>query len=121
MIATRLTNVEIIQISKLLDTVLTKEEAGVRYTKPWSDARVAKKFGVKNTHIRYLRVQAYGQLAEKPKPKQIPLEPKDTLRNKVQDLHNLTLAHTEMIDRLTARLAYLERELGVTREDNSAK
>ena len=106
----RLTQLQTVNISKFLDTVVSVDADGTRYRGTWSDTRVAEKFSVSVNNVRYLRGNLFGKLhfTQKPKPKQLtlPLEGKHTILNTVHDLRS-------QVSTLESRLAYLERELGV--------
>lgn len=110
----RLSQTEVINISKFLESVIEHTPHGVKYKGPWTDQKVATKFGVTLNNVYYLRAKVFGPIYREPEP---VAKPRHTILNTVAEMRTLMLAHTEMIDRLTARISYLERELGVTRTD----
>lgn len=106
----RLTQLQAVNISKFLDTVVSVDAGIARYRGTWTDARVAEKFSVSISNVRYLRGNLFGKLYDTSKSKQ-PKQPeksegKHTILNTVHDLKS-------QVSTLESRLAYLERELGV--------
>jgi hypothetical protein len=94
----RLTQTQKFKVYEFLKANLKVEGEYADYIDNWNDVKVAAHFGVSRFGVQYIRQEMFGKL--KPSEGQRPDAP--------------TTGVVSRLDDLEARLAFLEKELGVT-------
>lgn len=102
-----------LKIYDFLKTICTRNGEYAEYTHGWNDVNVAKHLGVKPANIAGIRLSQFGKLRDR------FLDEGDDWTSVTKDqmitiLHENIGAQLTMYKDLEKRLAYIEKELGVT-------